>query len=82
MSKASPNTPPARPAADFPRGIGNPATNALVAAGYTRLAQLTKVSEAEILALHGVGPKAIRVLREVLAERGLSFAPAPSKKKL
>jgi predicted flap endonuclease-1-like 5' DNA nuclease len=81
MSKAFPNTPPARPATDFPKGIGNPATNALVAAGYTRLAQLAKVSEAELQALHCVGPKAIRVLREVLAERGLSFAAKPSKKR-
>ena len=81
MAKESSQAPLARPATDFPKGIGNPATNALVAAGYTRLAQLAKVSEAELLALHGVGPKAIRMLREVLAERGLSFAAKPSKKR-
>jgi hypothetical protein len=57
---------------DLPK-IGAPATRALTAAGYTRLSQLTQVSEAELLALHGVGPRAIRILREALAERGLSF---------
>jgi hypothetical protein len=31
------------------------------------------VSEADLLALHGVGPKAVRRLREVLTERRLSF---------
>jgi hypothetical protein len=54
--------------------IGAPATRALTLAGYTRLSQLTKVSEAELLKLHGVGPKAIRILRQTLAETGASFA--------
>ncbi|MGW0119964.1 DNA-binding protein [Streptomyces sp. NPDC003327] len=59
------------PAPDLPRGIGAPATRALVAAGYTRLDQLADVPAEELAALHGVGPKALRVLREALAERGL-----------
>jgi hypothetical protein len=46
----------------------------LAGAGYTRLDQLTKVTEAELRALHGMGPKAIRQLRDALAERGQSFA--------
>lgn len=62
------------PDTDFPRGIGRPATNALVHAGYRRLDELTALREAEVLALHGVGPKAVRVLREALAARGLTFA--------
>ncbi|GAA3447980.1 hypothetical protein [Planomonospora venezuelensis] len=53
--------------------IGAPAQRALEGAGYTRLEQLTGVTEAELLALHGVGPKAVRILRDTLAERGLSF---------
>ena len=57
----------------FPRGVGKPATRALEMAGYTRLAQLTQVTEAELLQLHGVGPKAIGVLREALKEAGKSF---------
>jgi hypothetical protein len=45
-----------RPEGDLPRSIGAPARRALAAAGYTRLAQLTAVSEAELLRLHGVDP--------------------------
>ena len=59
---------------DFPKSIGNPATSALLEAGYTRLEQLTHVKAKDILNLHGVGPKAIRILQETLAEKGLSFA--------
>ncbi|MFC9971984.1 DNA-binding protein [Spirillospora sp. NPDC127200] len=60
-------------ATGLPRGIGAPATGALTLAGYRSLEQLTEVSERDLLKLHGVGPKAVRILRETLAERGLSF---------
>jgi uncharacterized protein YdhG (YjbR/CyaY superfamily) len=56
----------------FPK-IGSPATNALLAAGYTNLKQLTKVSEAELAQLHGMGPKALGILRDALKAQGLSF---------
>jgi hypothetical protein len=59
---------------DWPRGAGNPARRALELAGYTRLEQLAGARRAELAKLHGVGPKALRVLAEALAERGLSFA--------
>ncbi|WP_448623821.1 DNA-binding protein [Geodermatophilus sp. URMC 64] len=59
---------------DLPRAIGRPATGALHAAGITRLSQLPDHREKELAALHGVGPKALRLLRAALAERGLSFA--------
>ncbi len=62
-----------RPETEFPRAIGAPATRALAAAGYTRFDQLDGVAAAELAALHGVGPKALRVLGEELAERGLSL---------
>jgi uncharacterized protein YdhG (YjbR/CyaY superfamily) len=70
---------------DFPK-IGAPATRALAAAGYAKLEQLTKVTEAELGQLHGMGPKAVRILRETLKEKGLSFksgkaGDAPKKKK-
>jgi len=35
---------------------------------------LTKVTEAELTNLHGMGPKALRILREALEEKGMSFA--------
>jgi predicted flap endonuclease-1-like 5' DNA nuclease len=63
-----------KPVTNFPRGIGNPATQALAVAGYTHLEELTKVTEKELLKLHGVGPKAIRILRETLEAKGMSFA--------
>ncbi|WP_067703598.1 DNA-binding protein [Nocardia jejuensis] len=58
----------------LPRGIGAPATRALAAAGYLHLTQLAGVSETELMALHGVGPKAIGILREELTAQGLDFA--------
>jgi hypothetical protein len=57
---------------DLPK-LAAPARRALLAAGYTRLEQLTEVSEAEVMELHGMGPNALRVLRDALQERGLSF---------
>lgn len=66
-------------ASDFPRGIGNPARNALEHAGYTTLEQLAEVSEGELAALHGIGPKALGVLRSTLAERGLSFSEGTNR---
>lgn len=57
----------------WPKGMGAPAGRALEAAGITGLEALTHYSEAEILALHGVGPKAVGILRSALAEKGLSF---------
>ena len=57
----------------FPRAIGRPATGALLNAGYTDLAQLDGMAATELLRIHGVGPKAVAVLREALAERGLSL---------
>lgn len=59
---------------DFPKGLSAPARRALAGAGYLRLEQLTHVTEAELLKLHGLGPKTIRQLREALAVRGLAFA--------
>ncbi len=58
----------------LPTGIGKPAQRALAGAGYVRLEQLTQVSEAELLELHGMGPKALGVLRSALEARGSSFA--------
>lgn len=53
--------------------LGAPAFRALAALGIIKLSDLTKYSEDELLALHGFGPKALRLLREKLTEKGLSF---------
>ncbi|ROS25919.1 hypothetical protein [Cellulomonas sp. PhB150] len=59
---------------ELPRALGQPATRALAAQGVTRFDQLTSRTAAELLALHGVGPQAIRVLEAELQARGLGFA--------
>jgi DNA-directed RNA polymerase alpha subunit len=64
------------PKNDLPAGIGQPATRALAAAGYTNLEQLSSVTEAELLKLHGMGPKALGLIRSALQAKGLSFADA------
>lgn len=53
----------------LPASIGKPATRALLAAGVRTLSDAAARSEEELLALHGVGPRAIRLLKEALAER-------------
>lgn len=57
----------------FPRTIGQPATRALAAAGYTELRQLAGVPRAELARLHGMGPKALSRLQEALEAQGLSL---------
>jgi hypothetical protein len=59
---------------DFPKGVGAPARRALAGAGYTELTQLAGVPLAELKGLHGMGPKALRILQEALEQRGLSLA--------
>jgi hypothetical protein len=47
--------------------IGRPATGALVDAGYRSIADLPTDLDG-LLALHGVGPKAVRLLRQARAD--------------
>lgn len=58
---------------DLPN-IGNVARRELGVHGIATLDQVAQMTEEELLALHGVGPKAVRILREALAEQGRSFA--------
>lgn len=57
---------------DLPK-LAAPAQRALQSAGITSLMQLTRVSEEELMQLHGMGKNALAILRDALAERGLSF---------
>ncbi len=54
--------------------IGRPANSALLDAGVTTLAQVAAYSRRDLLALHGIGPKAVNILAAALAEHGLAFA--------
>ncbi|MDX8142775.1 hypothetical protein SK854_11680 [Lentzea sp. BCCO 10_0061] len=60
--------------AEFPASIGKVATRELTAHGYTTFDSLTKVSAKTLLKIHGVGPKAIRILGEELAAQGKAYA--------
>ncbi len=73
-----------KPSAEFdpnslPAGLAAPARRALAQAGWLSLDELSKHSEAELLQLHGMGPKALESLRRALAENGLSFSGQPKK---
>ncbi|MCA0328327.1 MAG: DNA-binding protein [Actinobacteria bacterium] len=52
--------------------IGAPATRALAAVGITELEQVAGRPASELLALHGFGPRAVRLLDEALADAGLA----------
>ena len=64
----------------LPEGIGKPATQALEEAGLTTLKQVAGKTEAELLALHGIGPKAVEALSEALAAADLSLKQTDESK--
>lgn len=57
----------------FPKGVAAPAIRALASVGVTKVEQLTKFTEKEIALLHGMGPKALGILKQTLKEKGLHF---------
>jgi len=77
--KAAPKEAPApaaagpAPAGGLPEVIGKPATRALEEAGLTTLEQVAGKTEAELLALRGIGPKAVETLAAALADADLSL---------
>lgn len=63
---------PAAASVPLPSALGKPALRALEAAGIRSLADAARRGEVELGALHGVGPKALRILREALAAAGIA----------
>ena len=59
---------------NLPTGIPNPALRVLQAAGISKLEDFTSISEKELLKLHGMGPKAIKIISDALDKEGLNFA--------
>jgi predicted flap endonuclease-1-like 5' DNA nuclease len=59
----------------WPRGVAKPAQRALAGAGVRSLADLACWREADVAALHGMGPKALGALREAMAAEGRRFRP-------
>ncbi|WP_323703279.1 nuclear transport factor 2 family protein [Mammaliicoccus sp. Dog046] len=53
--------------------IGQPATRALNEINVSTLEEVAQFDEQNLSNLHGVGPKAIRILNEALQEKGLNF---------
>lgn len=66
-------TPDPCPDGDLPHAIGKTATRELALNGITSLTAASRRTQDELLAIHGVGPKAVRILAEALAARGLAF---------
>ena len=56
----------------LPAGLAQPALRALARAGYTTLDRLATVSEADLHALHGMGPKAVGIIQAALDTRNRS----------
>lgn len=54
--------------------IGRPANSALLSIGAASLAEVARIGRARLLAMHGIGPKAVRILAEAMDERGIDFA--------
>jgi hypothetical protein len=71
MARTSDLTHPNRGA--FPPGIPGPALRALSAARVRTMSDLARWTEADLAALHGMGPKALDVLRKALADTGKEF---------
>ena len=64
-----------KPTDGFPRRIGKVVPAAFAEQGIHNLEQAARYTEKELLAIHGVGPKGIRILKEELAMRGMSLRP-------
>jgi predicted RecB family nuclease len=53
--------------------VAAPARRALQKAGIKRINDLSKFSEAEILNLHGMGPKAVAVIKAAMKKQKVNF---------
>ena len=58
----------------LPKAIGKPATRALLLAGISNLEQVSAHTESHLLELHGVGPRALKILRDALSATGRTLA--------
>lgn len=76
-SRSSLGRPDPEPGIPLPH-LGAAATRALTAHGLDRLEQVASRTEAEVRALHGVGPYALDRLRAAMDAAGLSFRSEPT----
>jgi hypothetical protein len=61
----------------LPSGLAAPARRALESAGLESLEDVARFPRDELAALHGMGPKALRLLDDALAAVGLDDRSAP-----
>ena len=54
----------------FPPGLSGPALRALAVAGVRSMTDLARWTERDLAALHGMGPKGVRMLRDALEASG------------
>ena len=71
MKRSSDSTHPNRAA--FPAGMSGPSLRALHGAGIRSMDDLARWTESDLAALHGMGPKGIRILRDALSTSGRGF---------
>jgi DNA-directed RNA polymerase alpha subunit len=62
---------------DFPPSMGKVARRELALNEIYTLQQAAQHTEKELLAIHGVGPKAVRIIKEELAKQNLSLKESP-----
>ncbi|MES2631037.1 MAG: DNA-directed RNA polymerase subunit alpha C-terminal domain-containing protein [Patescibacteria group bacterium] len=63
---------------EIPKTIGRPAKNALEAQGYKYLEDLANVKESELQDMHGIGQKAIGILKTELSKNNILSQLTPS----
>lgn len=62
-----------RPDKGFLASFAAPARRALESQGIVSLKQLSQMRESEISSLHGMGPKALSMLKQLMDEHHISF---------
>ncbi|MDP3492837.1 MAG: hypothetical protein Q8R82_06955 [Hyphomonadaceae bacterium] len=63
----------APPSSDLPK-LAAPAQRAIAGAGVSSLTKLAQMTEADVVALHGMGPNAMTTLKTAMKAKKLSFA--------
>lgn len=66
---------PSQPTTPFAK-FSKPAQRALSNAGIEKLEDLSRLTEKELKALHGMGPATVRPLTELMEATGLKFKEA------
>ncbi|MFT3723604.1 MAG: hypothetical protein QM773_08475 [Hyphomonadaceae bacterium] len=64
---------PPSPASDLPK-LAAPAQRALAGARVMQLSDLTRMTETDVMALHGMGPNAMASIKTAMKAKKLSFA--------